>query len=108
MNAPTNIQMINGPDGKPAYVVLPYDEFMQLYRQERGLIPNEVVGATVNGATPVRAWREYLKLTQAEVAQRLGISQPAYAKQENSESLRPATIEKIAAALGINTEQLDV
>lgn len=107
MNAPTNIQMINGPDGKPAFVVLPYEDFMQLYRKQHALIPNEVVGATVDGATPIRAWREYLQLTQAEVAHRLGISQPAYAKQENSKHLRAATIVKIAAALGITTEQLD-
>ncbi|TWC71720.1 helix-turn-helix domain-containing protein [Herbaspirillum sp. SJZ099] len=107
MNASTNVQMINGPDGKPAFVVLPYDEYVRLYQKEKNLIPNEVIGATVEGATPLRAWREHLKLTQAEVAQRLGISQPAYAKQENSETLRPATIAKIAAALGITSEQLD-
>ena len=107
MNAPTNIQMINGPDGKPAFVVVPYAEFVELYGKDRDLIPNEVVGATVDGATPVRAWREHLRLTQAEVAQRLGISQPAYAKQENSTSLRPLTIAKISAALGITAQQLD-
>jgi len=107
MNAPTNIQMINGPDGKPAFVVLPYDEYMRLYESENELIPNEVVSATVDGATPVRAWREYLKLTQAEVAARLRISQPSYAKQENSDKLRPASVTKIAAALGITTTQLD-
>lgn len=108
MNAPTKIQMINGPDGKPAFVVLPYDEYVRLYETEKDLIPHEVVSATVDGATPVRAWREYLKLTQAEVAGRLGISQPSYAKQENSENLRPATIAKIAAALGITEAQLDI
>ncbi|MBV8666982.1 MAG: helix-turn-helix transcriptional regulator [Burkholderiaceae bacterium] len=107
MNAPTNIQMINGPDGKPAYVVMPYAEFIKTYARERDLIPHEVVSATVDGATPVRAWREYLKLTQAEVAGRLGISQPSYAKQEGSESLRPATMKKIAVALGISADQLD-
>lgn len=107
MNAPTNIQVINGPDGKPAFVVIPYDEYRKSLNEERGTIPHEVVSATVDGATPVRAWREYLKLTQAEVATRLGISQPSYAKQENSDSLRRSTIEKIAAALGITVEQLD-
>jgi hypothetical protein len=41
------------------------------------------------------------------VARRLGISQPAYAQQENSETLRQVSREKIAAALGILPAQLD-
>jgi DNA-binding XRE family transcriptional regulator len=105
MNAPTNIQIINGPDGKPAFVVIPYDEYQK--SRSTGTIPHEVVSATIDGATPVRAWREHLRLTQAEVAQRLGISQPSYAKQEASDSLRRSSTEKIAAALGITVEQLD-
>jgi predicted transcriptional regulator len=107
MNAPTNIQVINGPDGKPAFVVIPYDEYRNSITAERGTIPHAVVSATVDGATPVRAWREYLKLTQAEVAARLGIAQSSYAKQEASDALRRSTIEKIAAALGITVDQLD-
>ncbi|WP_211451525.1 helix-turn-helix domain-containing protein [Collimonas antrihumi] len=107
MNAPTNIQIINGPDGKPVFVVMPYEEYLRAYEQDRDLIPHEVVSATVDGASPARAWREYLKLTQAEIAGRLGISQPSYAKQEASENLRPASINKIAAALGITPAQLD-
>lgn len=107
MNSPTNIQMINGPDGKPPFVVMPYVDFIRTYGQRRDLIPHEVVSATVQGATPARAWREYLKLTQAEVAARLEISQPSYAKQEGSEKLRPAAVGEIARALGITTEQLD-
>ncbi|RXZ38461.1 XRE family transcriptional regulator [Oxalobacteraceae bacterium CAVE-383] len=107
MNAPTNIQMINGPDGKPAFVVLPYEEFIRNYGHERDLIPHDVVSRTVDGATPVRAWREYLGLTQMEVASRLDIAQPTYAKQEASNTLRKSSREKIAIALGITAAQLD-
>lgn len=107
MKAPTNIQLINGPDGHPAFVVVPYDEFMRAYQKEHSLIPHAVVGATLHGATPIRAWREHLQLTQSEVAARLGISQPSYAKQEAGANLRPASIKKIAAALGITVAQLD-
>jgi len=74
MNACTNIQIINGPDGAPAFVVIPYAEYMAQRDEERDLIPHVVVRATVDGATPLRAWREYLGLTQAEVATRLGVS----------------------------------
>ena len=107
MNAPTNIQMINGPDGRPAFVVLPYDEFVRNYGRERDLIPHDVVSRTVDGASPARAWREYLGLTQAEIAGRLGIAQSSYAKQEASNNLRKVSREKIAVALGITSAQLD-
>jgi|SRR5271168_1593362 predicted transcriptional regulator len=108
MNAPTNIQVINGPDGKPAFVVIPYGDYIAERNAERGLIPHDVVSRTVDGATPVRAWREHLGFTQAEVARRLDISQSAYAQQEVSERLRKSSREKIAAALGITPEQLDL
>lgn len=44
---------------------------------------------------------------QADVAGRPGITQPAYAKQENSSTLRPRIQEKIAAVPGLPPEQLD-
>lgn len=107
MNARTNIQVINGPDGKPAYVVIPYADYIAEHDADGGLIPHEVVSATVDGATPARAWREYLGLTQVEVAMRMGISQSAYAQQESSEKLRKSSREKIATAFGIAADQLD-
>ncbi|MBR8459276.1 helix-turn-helix transcriptional regulator [Burkholderia dolosa] len=108
MSKSLSVQIINGPDGAPAFVVIPYAEYMAQRNEERDLIPHAVVSATVDGATPLRAWREYLGLTQAEVATRLGISQSGYAQQESSEKLRKSTHEKIAAALGITDAQLDV
>ena len=41
------------------------------------------------------------------MAERLGISQSAYAQQESSSRLRKASREKIAGALGIEAAQLD-
>jgi len=46
-------------------------------REDRDLIPHEVVSATVDGATPLRAWREYLGLTQVEVANRSTLADDA-------------------------------
>jgi len=107
MNARTNIQIINGPDGEPAFVVIPYGEYMARRNVDSDLIPHDVVDRAVDGATPVRAWREHLGLTQAVVAERLGVSQSAYAQQESRDRLRKASREKIAAALGISPEQLN-
>ncbi len=69
MNAPTEHQVINGPDGQPPFVVIPYEEYLA-ERAEETTIPHAVVSAVVDGATPIRAWREYLGLTQADIAQR--------------------------------------
>jgi len=72
------------------------------------VIPHEVVGLhVVQGLSLIRAWREHLGLTQEEVARRMGISRPALAQMERSDAKpRFSTLKKIAAALGIDAEQL--
>lgn len=71
-------------------------------------VPNEVVALMIHHRwTAIRSWREHLNLTQEEVAARIGISQSAYAQQESSKRLRPMSLERIAAALGLSVEQLD-
>jgi len=71
-------------------------------------VPNEVVALMIHHQwTAIRSWRERLNLTQQEVAARIGISQSAYAQQESSKRLRPASLERIATALGLSVEQLD-
>lgn len=106
-NALTDIQTIKGPDGEPAFVVLPYAEFLRRFAHDEGLIPHEVVSATVNGASPMKAWREYLGLTQADVAARMGVSQAAYAQTEATRRPRKTTVARVAKALHIGVEQLD-
>lgn len=62
----------------------------------------------VDGATPACAWREHLGLSQRTVAERMGVTQPAYAQMEAPDSKpRKNTRERIAAALGVLPEQLD-
>ncbi|KWF21614.1 helix-turn-helix domain-containing protein [Burkholderia pseudomultivorans] len=107
MSTPTPIQYINGPDGEPAFVVIPYADYIAQRDNARKVIPHEVVTRSVfDGSTPVRAWREYLGLTRAEVAQRLGISRAVYAKREKRHKLRKSMRKKIAAALDIAPGQL--
>lgn len=107
-NAHTEVQIINDADGKPAFVVIPYAKYIAQHNADNDLIPHEVVSRIVDGASPVKAWREYLNLTQDEVAKRLGITQPAYAQQEAGAKPRKATREKIAVAFGINADQLEL
>jgi len=109
-------------DGKPAFVVLPYAEYLELTRAHPapvrthpripadGSIPHEVVLLmTENDWSIIRAWREYLGVTQTEMAARLEIRQPSYAAMEaNDARPRKATRQRIAAALGLQFDQLDV
>lgn len=108
----TNVQTIM-QGGKPAFVVIPYDEYIRAFPTEKNRIssgnriPHEVVGLTVSGEYSLaRAWREYLGLTQEEVAGRMGITQPALVQIENAKRPRRPTLQKLAQALGITIEQL--
>ena len=57
----------------------------------------------------IRAWRDHIGITQRELAVRIGVSQAAVAKLERPTAKpRRATLEKIAEALGISIENLDV
>ena len=81
----------------------------KLNDRDRNLIPNEVAGMVIESdMTPIRAWREYLGMTQAEVAERLEVSQSAFAQFESPDAKpRRATIKRVAKALSISVEQLD-
>jgi DNA-binding Xre family transcriptional regulator len=102
--------------GKPAYVLVPWEEWHRikplLDAQKAGDsgIPQEVVEAHIlRNDSLIKAWREYLGITQKELADRLGISQAAVAKFESPEArLRRATLRKICAALKLNENQLAV
>lgn len=108
MNKPINFQTILGADGRPAFVVVPYDEFVKNFEQAQDLVPDAVVKlAFEDGMSPAKAWRTHLDLTQADVALRMGVTQSAYAQLEASQNLRKASREKIAEALGISAGQLD-
>jgi len=113
MNTPTNHQILTH-NGKPAFAVIPYAEYLQLIEHtgarpdEEVTLPHEVVKmSTLGGMTLIRAWREHLGLTQEELARRMGITQPAYAKIEGRKTQpRIATCKRLATAMGIAWEQL--
>jgi len=105
-------QVITGANGAPLFAVIPWSTFKEAFGgrpDEEVFVPFEVAEAHLDGASLVRAWREHLSLTQAEVARRLGITRAAFAQMEAKGSHpRPATLKRIAAALGLQWEQLRV
>ena len=113
MNIPTNHQVIMH-QGVPVAVVVPYEEYATVFVDTAALeakeatVPHEVASRVLKEQiSPIRAWREYLGLTQAEVAARMEISQSALAQMEAHDSKpRMNSLKKVAAALGLVTAQL--
>ena len=113
MSQPHNIPFpVLNTDGKPSHVLVPMEQYMTLVsRQDTPppgwtFIPWEVAEKSLDGASPLRAWREYLKLTQEEVASRMGITRSAYTQMEHSGKPHRSTLERAAKAFGIELEQI--
>ena len=109
MNVHINHQVIE-KNGVPLFVLVPYNEYISRYQDEKVYFPHEVVELhAIEGKSVIRAWREYKKISQREVAKRIGISQSAYSQMEKPDArLRNSTLEKIASALQIDLNQLQV
>lgn len=110
MNVHIDYQTISEA-GAPRYAVVPFEDFKRLMAaagEADPTIPHAVISATVDGVSPMRAWREYLGMSQAIIAERMGITQSAYSQMEASHKrLRKTTRERIALALGIAADRLD-
>ena len=121
-----NIQLIER-DGKPEWAVLPYEEYLELLEQaemledirdydaakaalesgEDELIPAEVVYAILDGANPIKVWREYRRLTQQQLADKVKISKPYISQIETGK--RTGTTEilsAIAKALDVSLDDV--
>lgn len=99
-------------NGRPTHVVMPLDEFLTVFGRpdvppkDYVFVPNDVGAAVADGVSPLRAWREHLRLTQEDVARRMGVKRPAYTQMEQSAKPHRTTLEKAAAAFGIEFAQL--
>ena len=121
-----SVQVIKNND-QPQYAVVPYDEYMELVEKaellqdiqdydnaraalERGeeeVIPSEVVYAIMDGANPIKVWREYRGMTQQALAEQVGISVP-YLSQLETEKRKGSleVIAGIAKALDVSVDLL--
>ena len=113
-------------EGKPAFVVMPYDEYQALVekledledsdairecraalrRGEEELIPADVVGRLLTENT-VKVWREYRGMSQKALSEQAGISEAMISQIESGKkqgSLK--TITKIAHALNLRVDDI--
>jgi len=120
------VQVIKRGD-KPEWAVVPYDTYLQLVekaemlqdiqdydsakaalvRGDDELIPGEVVYAVLDGANPIKVWREYRGMSQQELAGRIGISVPYLSQLETNK--RKGSLEvmsAIAKALNVSLDNL--
>ena len=113
-------------EGQPEYAVLPYDVYLRLVEDaemladvrdydvamERiaageELIPAEVGYGLLDGGNPIRVWREYRGLSQAELAAKAGISASYLSQLESGK--RDGTVEVLSALaveLGVALDDL--
>jgi ribosome-binding protein aMBF1 (putative translation factor) len=73
-------------------------------------IPHEVAEKhLLENKSLARCWREHKGLSQKAVATKIGISQSSYAQMERIDArLRKSTRQRIAAALEIEVDQMEI
>jgi DNA-binding XRE family transcriptional regulator len=115
-------------DGEPEYAVVPIETYRRLLERaeeaadvrafdealaavangEDEVVPAEVARRLLSGEeTPVRVWREYRGLTQAELAAMAGVGKSYLSQVERGSkagSLR--LMRRLATALGVDMEDL--
>jgi DNA-binding XRE family transcriptional regulator len=97
-------------NGQPSHVLVPIEEFDALMKGSvvdgHTFVPLDVGEAVLEGDAPLKAWRNHKRLTQEEMAARMGVTRSSYAQMEKSERPQKSTLEKAAAALGVALAQL--
>lgn len=119
MGTHTKTQVIK-QNGIPVFAVLPWDEYQKIVKQSAKSnndtghwwgddTPHEVViDVFTHQKSKIKAWREFLNLTQQQVADAANIKQAALARIENSDSKpRLNTLKKIAKVMNITLSQLE-
>lgn len=113
--------------GKPEYAVLPYEDYLQLlegarmledlrvYNQSKAalargedeLVPSEVVDRLLDGGNPVRVWRQYRALTQAQLGKLAGVSIATVSYIEcGARQPSVSVIKSIAGVLRVDVDEL--
>lgn len=116
-----NLQIIQKED--QPWVQIPLVEYQQLLEAKEELediqdfdealvnpqetIPLEWIGRLIHGEPPVRVWREYRGLTQADLAKACDVPVSEMARLETGTSQAPVAVwQKLAKILKVEVEDL--
>jgi DNA-binding XRE family transcriptional regulator len=120
------VQIIKQGD-KPEWAVVPYDVYIQLVDKaemaqdiqdydsakaalnhgEDELIPSEIIYAILDGANPIKTWREFRGKSQQEMADEVGISIPYLSQLEtNKRKGSRDVLSVIAKVLRVSLDQI--
>lgn len=110
MSAHTNLQIIEH-GGVPAFAVLPFADYERLRQSEDGkrhTIPHAVVKMNLEqGYSLLKAWREYLGMSQAELAMKTRCTQSQIANYESEKSIpRADTLLRLSQVMGVSADLL--
>jgi hypothetical protein len=111
-------------EGKPEYAVIPIAEWRRiqtlleeledirdfdaaLANRERRMIPFEVTSAILDGASPIRAWREHRGLSRSDLVRATGIAAARLAEiEDGTQRATPAALRRLARALCAHADDL--
>jgi DNA-binding XRE family transcriptional regulator len=111
-------------DDSPAYAVLPYADYLRLIGDDRAALsdeeifdramaadeesfPEEIAARLTSGENPIRVFRRHRKLTQSDLADKIGSTSTYVSQLENG--VRKGSVEMlkaIAAALNVDLDDL--
>lgn len=112
-------------DGEPEYAVVPIEEYRRMVAALEDAadvaaivrawdedaagetVPGEVVNAILDGASPLRAWRLYRRLTLDVLAERIGVSKGYLSQIEKGRKRGTLSVFRgLADALGVSIDEL--
>jgi DNA-binding XRE family transcriptional regulator len=105
----TQPQIIPDSEGNPLYAVIPYSDYEVLMADDDAVaLPHDVaMNIAIKEMTPLKSWRKYRQFSQADMAEKLKVTQGAVAQTEKAGN-KPqlATLKAWAAILECDVNQL--
>lgn len=110
--------------GRPEWAVIPYQEYLRLHELDEmtqamdnfqknlaqgheELLPEIYANRLIEGESPIRVWREYRGISQAELARQVGISIPYLSQIEHGgRSPSMKVLKHTAQALELSLDDL--
>ncbi|WP_252179635.1 helix-turn-helix transcriptional regulator [Endozoicomonas sp. 4G] len=116
-------------EGKPAFVVMPHDEYQAMLEKMEDaedseafrkakvdlangndeILPKHITDRLLNGDNPITVWREYRELSQKQLHELSGVSTSMISQIESGQKTGSIkTIKRLSEALDIDVDDIVV